>query len=293
MLCSALRLTIADRAPLLSAIYYATPPAILTCIAACLVIYNWIRNKPTRSVRLWIFAWVFWASWICLTEYKFYPQIVDDSDQQVLLWNLRNGQSGWDGVLQRLGEISPSIAVIIEGGRQPERFETEFPEYEITPLHAGMAILARGQISEVEYQEFANRRGKYLSAWVQASGHGYRIVAIDLDSDPLLSRRELIQAVADLAAQHAHEPLLIAGDFNTPRDSVHFRLLRRHAKHTWEAAGVGYGNTWPYPLPVLQLDHIWFNEHVQVSNCEHLSSLHSDHRIVLTRCRPRNPSNSE
>ncbi|MEM7311824.1 MAG: hypothetical protein AAF497_01605, partial [Planctomycetota bacterium] len=69
---------------------------------------------------------------------------------------------------------------------------------------------------------------------------------------------------------------------------VHFRLLRDAGlSHAYEVAGEGYANTWPHPLSVLQLDHFWVNEHVALSKCDHLGTMNSDHKIVLSHCRPK------
>ncbi len=286
---SVLRWTVADQFPILSTLFYATPPAVLTALAFGLTCIAW-RKKRTHWVALGTIAFLFWAGWTLQQDFAFRSVSADPSHQSFMLWNIRNGDSGWEGVMTRIEQVQPPIAAIVEGGGhlELERYQNRFPEYQISELHMGLAIMAKGKVEQVVHRPFEDRRGKYMSSWVEANGQGYRVLIIDLESNPLMSRRRGMEEVVKLVEQHRHEPLLVVGDFNTPRDSVHFDLLRDAGlTHAFESAGEGYANTWPYPLPVLQLDHIWFNDRVELSKCAHVGSLNSDHRIVLTHCRAK------
>lgn len=70
------------------------------------------------------------------------------------------------------------------------------------------------------------------------------------------------------------------GDFNTPRESSHFRQLRKPMTHAFETAGRGLADTWPVPIPVLSLDHIWTTPGLRVVQCR-LGGGVADHRPVM------------
>lgn len=285
---SLVRWTVADRWPVVSTLYYATPPFILASLAAGLTFVSW-RRKRKGWMRIAAAVACFWVIWAFWNEVRFSSPVANTQHRPVMLWNMRNGDSGWSGALNTIEALAPPIMAIVEGGGRSEehRFTERFPNYAMSELRMGLAIMAKGKVEEVVHRPFENGRGKYLSALVESGGHAYRVLIIDLESNPLQYRKPGMQVVAELVKQHSHEPLLVVGDFNTPRDSVHFDLLREAGlQHAFEAAGSGYGNTWPYPLSVLHLDHFWFNDRVSISKCEHLGSINSDHKIVRVHCRP-------
>ncbi len=47
------------------------------------------------------------------------------------------------------------------------------------------------------------------------------------------------------------------------------------------AAGTGWGNTYPAPLPVLRIDHLYATRHFTPVRCRAVTTRHSDHRMVV------------
>jgi endonuclease/exonuclease/phosphatase family metal-dependent hydrolase len=92
-------------------------------------------------------------------------------------------------------------------------------------------------------------------------GGGYiEVLAVDFVSDPRRSRRERVARLARWTKRRARNaPLLIVGDFNAPRDSIHFEKLRKRGlKHAYEEGGRGqWPYTWPLPCPFYAIDHAW------------------------------------
>src|SRR5262249_31005223 len=104
------------------------------------------------------------------------------------------------------------------------------------------------------------------------------ILTVDLPSSPLSDRRGMLAAVANWVGSHDRGvPLLIAGDFNTPADSLAFQPLRRLARRAYETVGHGWPYSWPVPMPLWSLDHIWYTHAVQARNHEYRFALCSDH----------------
>jgi endonuclease/exonuclease/phosphatase (EEP) superfamily protein YafD len=124
-------------------------------------------------------------------------------------------------------------------------------------------------------------QGQYRRLDVVAADQRLTLFIVDMRSNPFVSRRECLLQLAEDADALGDRPLVVVGDFNTPSDSAHFDPLRIGHRHAFEASGSGYSATWPVPLPVLCLDHIWINRWVDVSKCRHDWSSASDHRPVL------------
>ena len=107
------------------------------------------------------------------------------------------------------------------------------------------------------------------------------LIVIDVRSDPRFSREPAFDRIEELVTQYSDRPLIIAGDFNTPLESIYLARLRQRMQNAFEARGSGLRDTWPVLLPVLSLDQVWANDRVDWHRCEHGWSLSSDHRPVL------------
>jgi endonuclease/exonuclease/phosphatase family metal-dependent hydrolase len=87
--------------------------------------------------------------------------------------------------------------------------------------------------------------------------------------------------VRNAVASSAFEgPKLVLGDFNTPGDSVWFVGLRRNYSEVLETAGSGLLATWPFPVPLLGLDHIWVSSGLVPRCAGKRSGWRSDHALV-------------
>ena len=148
-------------------------------------------------------------------------------------------------------------------------------------------LLCKGTFSEVTHGTLGEF-GYYRRARVRIGPTELIVLMVDIRSNPLLSRRKAIEQVLALTDADMSNSVLVLGDFNTPADSVHFDLLRdRQFTGAFESHGQGYSATWPVPLPLVQIDHVWANRHVEITHCRHLWSAKSDHRPVLVSIRRR------
>lgn len=96
------------------------------------------------------------------------------------------------------------------------------------------------------------------------TAHGSLVIwAIDLPSDPTLSRRDLARdarAAIDAWTPDPDDdsgfptPEVIVGDFNMTRDSRALRHLVGDLPDAYTQAGWGYAATWPRVLPVIHID---------------------------------------
>lgn len=282
---SLLRLTVRDGIPFISAIFYGTPLVILVVLglygALGLAIsrrYAWAAAAVVASMA-WATAWSF-------TQFSQNEFVETPEDHSVLLWNLQNGASGWEGAFQWILDKEPDIAGLVEShnGGWSLQFDKDLPSgYESTSSRRGLTIFARGTVDETEEGKLG-RYGWYLSSRVTVDGDSFRVIVVDLLSFPFISRRPAIEELRKIADRYIDEPLLIMGDFNTPYDSVHFDLLSTDMTHAFRAHGAGYAPTWPLPIPMMELDHVWFNDRISAASCRHSQSRNSDHRAVELRC---------
>ncbi len=76
-------------------------------------------------------------------------------------------------------------------------------------------------------------------------------------------------------------PVILGGDFNAPAASGVFDRLKPHFRDSFQAAGVGLGNTIIESLPLLRIDQIWLSRHFQPVSVRSRPCSSSDHRMVI------------
>jgi endonuclease/exonuclease/phosphatase family metal-dependent hydrolase len=87
---------------------------------------------------------------------------------------------------------------------------------------------------------------------------------------------ELVEVLADLG------PAAIAGDFNEEGGSVRFDpIVDLGYVDAHEAAGDGYGHTFPAERPVRRIDHIYIGPGLEVLDSWVVESQASDHRPLV------------
>jgi endonuclease/exonuclease/phosphatase family metal-dependent hydrolase len=200
-----------------------------------------------------------------------------------MFWNLSSGRRGWSRVVTTLKSQSPDVIGLVEldgsDSDVTDRWHDAFPGYELTDAHGSMLLLSKGRIVEVSSGSLG-QGGRYKHAIVEATSGVLHVFIVDIKSDPLMPRRKPLEKLAEITSALGNQPTIVMGDFNTPGDSVHFDALRRTFDNAFESHGSGYAPTWPMPVPVLQLDHIWVNRQVEVLHCQAEWTLSSDHRPV-------------
>lgn len=154
----------------------------------------------------------------------------------------------------------------------------------------GQAILSRYPLTEVEE---SYRKGRILK--VLADTPAGQIAVWDAHPfDPLPWRpqyRQISALVEDIAA--THQPLILAGDFNTTDQSQTYRMINQYLHNAHWEAGWGFGFSFPstehrllhgkLPLPALvRIDHIFYSDHFFARSARTLSEAGgSDHFPVV------------
>lgn len=283
-----LRLLIQDRAQELAYYFYATPPAVLAAIAAVAGAW-WLIGRRWKLALLPLALMVGCGIWTYRVTWVHNPPVVTaPHGLRVLFWNTAHGTFGWARVAGEIRRHNADIVALVEGTDRHSDMEAVWREYlpEYRPLFfdEGMTLLARVEVTACDYGMLGGD-SKYAFGW-------YAHCAATTPEGPLQVVLADFQAISDRSRylpinqlQRRLEPLaeqsvLVLGDFNTPADSVFLKPLRASYRSAFETVGHGYAATWPVPLPVLMLDHAWFNDGVAVSRCEFGWSWVSDHRPV-------------
>lgn len=269
------RLTFRDRIPLLATVFYGLPPvvgALLVLVAAG----GWFLQKRRKAAlaagagALFLVAWQLGISWFRHEPAK--------GEIRLLLWNTKNGSRGWDRIAARAASYDPDVVCLVEAQKLGTELEGALPGHEWRKLKDGMVAGFRGRILETEPVDLDGGGGAMVVRGT-LGGRALTVVVVDIGSNPLRHRRrafEVLEALLDRV-----RPDLVAGDFNTTRDSAFFDPWRKRRVHAFEASGDGLDLTWPMPFPVLSIDHAWCGPRLLPRACRHEGSWASDHRAVV------------
>jgi endonuclease/exonuclease/phosphatase family metal-dependent hydrolase len=281
----AVQLTLRDASPLSSGVFYALPLPLVSAVllAAGLV---WLGTRRRRAALGCAAVALLTAALWARGAYHAHDCGPGDDGVRVLMWNTARGLGGWGAIARRVAAFDADIIGLVEaGGSGAERrrfWERFFPGYDVHLHGGGLVILARGHI--VDHRTIRlNGSGTCGEAWVEIAGRRVRVLLVDAVVRPFSDRGAMLAEVFDLARSSLGAPTIVMGDFNTPMDSAWFEQARGDFVHAFEQAGDGLLVTWPVPLPVLAIDHVWVSRTTKVV-CAHLGwTWASDHRPVLAQ----------
>ena len=197
---------------------------------------------------------------------------------RVVHWNVAYAWRGRDGVFKRVATHRPDLVCLSELRHTPS-LSNEVRNalgFEHTFQDQGMAVLSRYPFTPQGTIPLPSARAWW--ARIDTPQGPLDVAVVDLISHPHLNREQPLDALAAWVARHDDAiPLLIMGDFNTPRDARAFRPLRVHLQHAYETSGRGWPYSWPLPLPLYSLDHTWYSPGLRITGYRLQAARISDH----------------
>jgi len=273
ILALGVRFTIRDRVPLIATFFYATPLAIIAglLVASAVCSWRWRSLVPLAGALVIVLS----MAWpVARTE-------AAEQGLRIVLWNVAHrGDS--NRTREALAPMDADVAVLVETGRlHPDALDAwGWPAAIATD---GMMVLAgTAVVQEGAIDAGANARARRFL--VTSGETTLRLVVVDVRSHPFVSRRLALDAIR-LDAVSIDGPLVVLGDFNTPPESAWFDAYRRAFVNAFEHSGRGWVATWPSPLPVLQVDHVW-TRGLTPLRTERCSVSGFDHRAVVVELAP-------
>jgi vancomycin resistance protein VanJ len=196
--------------------------------------------------------------------------------------------------------LNPDIAVLQESrdvNRMLNDLRAAFPNFSIR--HEGeLTTISRFPIRASKTYRLPKNRRPLLEVTLDVNGQPVRILNMHyptLDFQGLASRNtntsdrinknallRLGMTKILLELEDSKTPLLIAGDFNTTPRGAMYSSLRNKYQNAFEQAGWGFGFTYNSRLPVIRIDHVWFNSRLRATRAFAVNDQASDHRPFVT-----------
>jgi endonuclease/exonuclease/phosphatase family metal-dependent hydrolase len=171
---------------------------------------------------------------------------------------------------QELRDLDPDVVLVSNPFRLFTKERTEAwraAGYDVRQF-GSFAVASRVPIVDARLL-FNNGRMGAVSCTIDATaslGRAVTITILDLPSNPREARVAVVEeCLALLESAQAPPADIVAGDLNITRGSYSLTLLAPDRRDAWTEGGVGWGASWPRPLPFLQLDHVliapWLSAH--------------------------------
>jgi vancomycin resistance protein VanJ len=281
-----------DRWVGLSLWFYGTPWGAILALSVFTVIVALLRQQ-TRSSRLLCGALALLiltgGMWLA-TDWDWRGD-ASDADAttkdarpiRLLIWNTSRGRGGWENVAAEIRKHDPDVICLVEAGAYSAEmramWEAFFPEHKVSMLGGSIVCIVRGTAGECTPVDLTPDSGLRLLP-VEVRGQSFHCAIVDIESSIFNVRQRPLMRLAD-SLDDVAGPIIVAGDFNTPSDSVHFARLNENYSSAWNEIGHSYSGTWPVPLPLMDLDQVWYNESVAMRSFNLGWSSASDHRPVI------------
>lgn len=284
-----LQLVVRDRYESLAVFFYAMPKPCLAFLAVTLLVWpgspRQLRALAAAAV-VSISAWWFAVSWG-----HGVPPISPASQSQgeevrVLFWNLNRPAGIQQDMVALMKEFQPHFAAFVEPGPNARtlcaEYEALLPGYKADFMPRGILWLARVP-SRYRDRGKLDGVGGFARFDVNGLGPTFPMVVADVYSQTFRSRS--YQLLDALSKAQGRSDAIIAGDFNTPGESLFFEPYRAHYRDALETAGEGFRETWPVGLPLLSLDHLWVGTDWEIVEARSVHRWSSDHKAVLVTVR--------
>jgi len=263
-------------------IFYATPWPVLTVLAFVLAAYSLGRNHRARALALTLVFAGCAATWLQSSFVRAEPA-PGGAAVRVVYWNAAHPVQRRAQRVRYLQTLHADVIAVGESNvytsEIPQEWRDGFPGCALTP-RAGFLLITPEEPVTIEKGRLADR-GDYVIARVMAKERALTLLLVDFEIRLRENRVQPFARLDELIAAHRDEPLIVMGDFNTPRESVHFDSWRREMRESFASAGHGFAETWPLPLPVLSLDQMWLGGRWRAVRCKLGWSLQSDHRAII------------
>ncbi|MCB0398615.1 MAG: endonuclease/exonuclease/phosphatase family protein [Winogradskyella sp.] len=199
-------------------------------------------------------------------------------EKTIVFWNV-NKQEGFN--INELKEVSENqnietillVEAIHEKSNYKYKIEKELNGFKIAYLNSNMIVASKNKIETLNYIEI--KQDLNLNH-ILIGDENYLVV--DIYASPLHNKKNALNKVIDYANKNNVDVIL--GDFNTPYESIYFEKftskytsLRTHQN--------GFTATWPFGIPLLELDQIWIKNDLVPISLKKLNYLSSDHAVLV------------
>jgi endonuclease/exonuclease/phosphatase (EEP) superfamily protein YafD len=282
-------LALGDRPPPLMWLYLIPAP-LVGALGLIEGLLRMRRSSRARNVAVFGFTALALIKVFAVDSRWHRPTPLPSGALRVVHWNVAYANFGFVPLLETLAPYRPDLVILSEA--RPSQDIAYFSNRDLGLPHTrqadGMALLFRYPFVPLGPIPIAD--GSAWGARLATPAGELDVVCVDVVSHPAIDRAKALAPLTRWLHERVSDvPLLLIGDFNTPRDSRAFRGIRERLMHAYETAGRGWPYTWPLPIPLFAIDHSWHSPEIAVHRYRLRNAPLSDHRrqIFEISIRPR------
>ncbi len=262
-------------------LFYATP-LILIILFGVFTTIIFSKNKKvfyslTIVLGLLIFNW--------FSNYYNLPKTRTNNakDSAVLFWNIAKNTKGFPlNIISKKVEESPvNILTFVEtdsiSNTEFETLKKELKMYSFKKLKGNMIIGIKGEIKSVIYQT-KEKSYKYNNVTAVVNNNIIKILIADVYANPFNNKTKALKTIINYSEENKID--FIIGDFNTPYESIHFNTYKKNFT-SFREYSEGFTATWPFGIPLLELDQIWFSNTIYGLKLNKYNYNFSDHQLLI------------
>ncbi len=281
ILINIVHFSLRDKIYPISALYYAFPPLIIVLLSIVLSIFYFLNKKIFYSLILYSFF--FLAYWFN-TSYVFHQPIKSTLDkiEHILFWNVAKKEHiSIDTIVEMAKKYKIGIIALVEArfisNEELSDLKYQLPNYSFKKLRGEMFLGVRGKIDSIFYHYKVDRY-KFNHVELTIDQEKKSLIIIDVASWPLINRKPILETILKYAEDRNISFLL--GDYNTPYESDSFNSYKINY-YSFHPVSEGFTATWPYGIPLLELDHIWVKKYIKPLQLKKLYYKASDHALLI------------
>jgi hypothetical protein len=153
------------------------------------------------------------------------------------------------------------------------KIEKELHDYKVEYLKSNMIVASKDKIetlNSIQINQNLNLNH------IRVGNQTYLLV--DIYASPIHNKKDALNNVIEYANKNSIDVIL--GDFNTPFESIHFKKFK--SKYTsLRTYQKGFSATWPFGIPLLELDQIWLKNEIKPLGLEKTHYSCSDHPVLV------------
>jgi len=264
----------------ISTIFYAAP-LILIIPFGLLVLWLYRKVKPILLLSIFIMPLLIY-NWLDNNYFITITKTPLNNNQTILFWNVAKKQELQIKIItNKIETFDPNIIALVETKNlkdsEVDTLQNKFKNYQFKKVDGEMLIGIKGSINHV-YYKYVEDSHKYNYIEITLDNIKRKLLIADISASPFINKEKPLTAILEFS--EAQNIDFLIGDFNTPYESVHFKNYHKNF-NSFHTYGNGFTATWPYGIPLLELDQIWLNKKHQPVILIKEQYSKSDHKLLV------------
>lgn len=217
---------------------------------------------------------------------------------RVMTYNIHAAATGAARTWRAINRVQPDV-IVVQEDNGPQRLAQSAPSGWRHAEHVEVAVLSRYPIIAQHNYPVTGTSRVMLATTLDV--HGARLTVLNVHLSTATTGESLFHHKGSLRGylhrttavrgqqiamirrivSQSPDPVIVAGDFNTPPRGILYRRMTQLCDDAFHVSGWGVGFTYPTRLPLLRIDHLFLSKGIIARRCWTPAFTTSDHRPLV------------